>query len=82
MKWFERGLFPGVGDGSGCDVRYSGVRANGLIKLAYFAIPILVMLLVLVLERWHLLEENWNHRLGILRRTCGHWGLLPLVWSR
>lgn len=65
MKWFERGLFPLVLV-TGAGVMY-GILVSGQtawIKPAYFAIPILVMLLVLVLERWHPLEENWNHRLG------------------
>ncbi len=65
MQWFERAFFPVVlilGAGTMYFVLTAGNPA--WVQPAYFAIPILVMVMVLVLEQVHPIEAAWNKRIG------------------
>ncbi|MCP5170262.1 MAG: sterol desaturase family protein [Hahellaceae bacterium] len=78
MRLFESLLFPlilVIGTG----LMYRLVQQQQWVQQAYFAIPITVMILVLVLERWHPIEKEWRHNMGDIPADLTSLGLVAFV---
>jgi sterol desaturase/sphingolipid hydroxylase (fatty acid hydroxylase superfamily) len=78
MNLFERLLFP-VTLFIGVGLMFYLLSIQQYVEVTYFAIPILVMVMVLILERKHPLDKSWNKNIGDRNTDLGSLGIVAFI---
>jgi sterol desaturase/sphingolipid hydroxylase (fatty acid hydroxylase superfamily) len=78
INFFERLLFP-VTLCTGVGVMFYLLNIQQYVEIAYFLIPIVVMVMILILERKHAFNEKWNKNAGDMNTDLGSLGIVAFI---